>query len=447
MTGLFKFSRLKKIFSGAFVSLILMILFQNCSSNFEIQNADSEKNASSLGTILPACSPTQSQACSENHGHGIQYCALDGTPSLCQIESCDSDYMLNNGQCVSKSCTPKTITSCTGKNGTGKKECSSTGEGFGNCNLTACDNGYNLQNGECVSNACAPETKIACSNTAGDGVKTCNAQGTSYGECRLSSCKTGFNLQNGSCVANACSPGQSVSCSGNLGSGTKTCNSSGTGYGACQLTNCNAGYVLQNGSCVAGKTEVKSVSTLSQSTPNTAASTCNLYSDGSVSCSGWNVLGGAGVGLCSLNVPITTVFQSDIVDIVTGIDFMCALTSSGSVYCWGRNANGEVGNGLSRSVCPSYLHNEPSPQLAIPSGATKISAGDNHMCAITTGGGLKCWGYNLYGQVNGNTTSAVSIEKTPTVVYTSGVTSVYASKNDTCATINNQYKCWGMNYR
>jgi alpha-tubulin suppressor-like RCC1 family protein len=170
--------------------------------------------------------------------------------------------------------------------------------------------------------------------------------------------------------------------------------------------------------------------------------TCSLSSAGGVYCWGINSSGQLGDGGVSMwrDTPFgVSGLSSGVVAIATGNEHTCALTSAGGVKCWGNNSKGELGNGTTTD------QDLPVDVSGLTSGVVAISAGGNHTCALTNTGGVKCWGENTNGQLgNGtyiNRTTPVSVSG-----LTSGVAMISAGEAHTCAVTNSGgAKCWGYN--
>ena len=168
---------------------------------------------------------------------------------------------------------------------------------------------------------------------------------------------------------------------------------------------------------------------------------CALTAGGGVKCWGQNIHGELGDGSVTTRLtPVdVTGLASGIAAIAAGLWHTCALTTDGAVKCWGANTNGQLGNNSSAN----RLTPVDVPGLA--SGVAAIAAGFEHNCALTTGGGLKCWGYNLSGQLGDGFTRNRLIPVDVQGI-ASGVAAIAAGGMHTCAlTTDGGVKCWGRN--
>jgi len=158
--------------------------------------------------------------------------------------------------------------------------------------------------------------------------------------------------------------------------------------------------------------------------------TCALIQTGAVKCWGSHQYG---------TTPVDVAGLSNATAITAGVGHSCAVTGAGGVECWGRNRYGQLGNG---TTTPTYT---PTDVIGLTSGVRSIAAGNSHTCAVLTGGGVKCWGYNQLGNLGDGTTTD---RWTPvSVVGLSDVVAVAGGLRHTCAlTAGGGVKCWGFNW-
>ncbi|HVZ53335.1 MAG TPA: Ig-like domain repeat protein [Pseudolabrys sp.] len=181
--------------------------------------------------------------------------------------------------------------------------------------------------------------------------------------------------------------------------------------------------------------------------------TCALTSAGGAQCWGDNYFGQLGTATNNSTsnpnpAPAdVTGLTSGVVALATGTYHTCALTSAGGVKCWGWNISGELGT--STNIGNGNANPTPADVPGLTSGVVAIAAGANHTCALTSAGGVQCWGENNYGQLGASANSGTTTPSpTPADVpgLTSGVVAIAAGANHTCAlTSAGGVQCWGEN--
>jgi alpha-tubulin suppressor-like RCC1 family protein len=173
-----------------------------------------------------------------------------------------------------------------------------------------------------------------------------------------------------------------------------------------------------------------------------AGHTCAVSADGRAMCWGDNAQGQLGNN--SLQTPFLGAVE--VAGLASGTDVVsaggvhtCALTAGGGARCWGYGPYGQIGNGTNNG------YTAPQGVSGLSGGVRAISAGWGHTCALTTAGAVKCWGYNNHGQLGDNSTSN---RNAPVAVngLSSGVTAISAGLYHTCAlTAGHGVRCWGDN--
>lgn len=142
---------------------------------------------------------------------------------------------------------------------------------------------------------------------------------------------------------------------------------------------------------------------------------CALLVDGAVQC--W--------GMHDQERPITVTGWRGKAIAITAGRRNCALTDSAEVYCWHDSA-------------PQAIH-----EAALTEPIRAVTAGYEHVCALTQRGGVRCWGWNYTGQLGDGTTT---ISERPVKVkgLETGVVAIDTEANTTCAlTDAGTVFCWG----
>ena len=175
---------------------------------------------------------------------------------------------------------------------------------------------------------------------------------------------------------------------------------------------------------------------------------CALTGDastgGGVKCWGGNYRGQLGDGTTTnSSVPVDVLgLTSDVKAIAAGQNHTCALTVAGTVKCWGADDSGQLGGFWAASLAT------PQEVGGLGAPAQAITAGLGHTCALTEDGAVKCWGANESGQL-GNGLTTMSYEPVDPIGLAGDVQAIAAGRAHTCALLgagsNASVLCWGNN--
>ena len=132
-----------------------------------------------------------------------------------------------------------------------------------------------------------------------------------------------------------------------------------------------------------------------------------------------------------------------VTQVAVGGNHICAITEGGQLYCWGTNDSGQLGYGdaLPRSTPPGAPIEFESPLVV-----EQVVLGLAHTCVRVERGQVFCWGQNDSGQLGYANTASENAPPSQPVDVGGTVVELAVGHNHTCALMaDGQLRCWGAN--
>jgi alpha-tubulin suppressor-like RCC1 family protein/uncharacterized protein YjdB len=209
----------------------------------------------------------------------------------------------------------------------------------------------------------------------------------------------------------------------------------------------------------AGSRSAQSTITITPSTPLALSLVgasrdiaCGLTDNGALFCWGQDFFGARGDGGSSDTlahpVPGRVSGNSTFTSLSAGDFHVCAVSSANVASCWGSNARGQLGVGPLSPTCLSGGNSNPCSavplQVAGGLSVRQIASGGSSTCALITSAAAFCWGDNTSGQLGNGTTTLTDV---PIVVNGSTwFTSIAVGSSHSCAlALGGKALCWGSN--
>ncbi|MCT8972662.1 Ig-like domain repeat protein [Microbaculum marinisediminis] len=186
---------------------------------------------------------------------------------------------------------------------------------------------------------------------------------------------------------------------------------------------------------------------LAGSSPTALTSTPNPSTVGQTVTFTARVSGGAPTGTVTLKDGSKVLgsgalrFLPDTRALSAGRNTVCALTSAGGVECWGNNTSGQLGDGNAPNGT-----DVPGTVIGLDSGVTAVEMAFYTACAVTDAGTVKCWGDNSIGQLGDGNAPNGSDRPVDVLGLPAGIVSVAVGYLHACAlTDGGAVWCWGDN--
>ncbi|MCA8836450.1 MAG: putative Ig domain-containing protein, partial [Proteobacteria bacterium] len=163
--------------------------------------------------------------------------------------------------------------------------------------------------------------------------------------------------------------------------------------------------------------------------------TCAINTGGQLHCWGVNGSGQLGLGdTTNRTAPTRVGTDANWLQVSTGSIHTCAVNDAGQLFCWGFNSSGRLGLGVTTQNIGS-----PS-RVGTDANWLQVSAGNQHTCAVNTGGEFYCWGAGS----NGRQGLGALFQTTPATPVGTNWSQISAGGSHTCA-VNEigQLHCWG----
>lgn len=145
--------------------------------------------------------------------------------------------------------------------------------------------------------------------------------------------------------------------------------------------------------------------------------------------------------LCVLISSGCSLLKNKPVKISASENHSCAVFSNGSIRCWGGNSAGQAATKQSSNANSYSSH--PTTVSGI-TNALDIATGPYHDCVLLSDGKIKCWGANYAGQLGDGTTTPST--NPVSVKGISNATKISVGTGHSCAILkDNTMECWGEN--